>query len=860
MFRFGHRVAAAAMILCLLAACKKENNTDPDSGKPEPVVGEWQTVPAEGGTVKKDDITFTIPGNTFTGETQVGVTQVKTGETLGEDEVSPFYKLTLPVTTAKPVKVSIKSSETYDDICIVAHAPGYDMHNFAAVDFDIPLETTYKDGEYTAEIPAFDNGESTENGSITFGLARIDRGGAPKADNPNKVENVGWHLNKTHSFNIMNSLGDLEAALNQYIAEAIRAIHALGFKVEGDRDIPFSFESTKLKRGEYGRFIQSARGNKWSGIILNKNLVEHLGSDHAELRKTIIHELLHYYQSDYDKRWALTKAKFDSNGEFLMIYESGGTWIERFVADHSYSNIMIEHGVDLLQYGVKWAPKGEFKYQAKGYGLGLVLEWFSQKKGDKSIVTMYEHWRDKGIKTHLEWLEDWCKTTGYDFFDDSNFRDFVEAAADGKVAKGFDYYKFPGSSENQVTINNENPRSKEYDIWKYGGLKSDYYFYQWTNSQGTKDVKGRELVVSQQNENVYGLAYLVEMERYTDEEDVKHTRPKKAEFLGYFMADKPLVVTDEGILSKLVAQSPLTQLFLVTGVVFNKYDEKVQQSVCLAEPDKLELSPKALSFSHDAGTQRVTVDTNKDNISVTSSDASWLTAQYDKTGKTLDVSVRENGNETPREGKIILSAPLDGGKTIADTLIVSQEAGVLKNFVDVRSIELKFKTLENFWAGKICYTSFDCSQDGYVYASAYSDPDEVTSFREGDYQIISAHHSHSNYATGGSDETMSFTMKIDKDLNGEGSFSITRKSWATAGMGMDAIGSTCNMSMSGSFGPDQPNKTYWSGYGILIYDKAPQSFSFSVGGFTAYFEPDNHLDVFNYSTSSTNAVCYILLR
>ena len=83
MFRFGHRVAAAAMILCLLAACKKENNTDPDSGKPEPVVGEWQTVPAEGGNVKKDDITFTIPGNTFTGETQVGVTGVKSGETLG---------------------------------------------------------------------------------------------------------------------------------------------------------------------------------------------------------------------------------------------------------------------------------------------------------------------------------------------------------------------------------------------------------------------------------------------------------------------------------------------------------------------------------------------------------------------------------------------------------------------------------------------------------------------------------------------------------------------------------------------------------------------------------------------------------
>ena len=856
MFRFGHRLAVATMVLCLVAACKKEKTNEPSA----PGTIEWQTVPTEGGAVEKDDITIRIPGETFTTETQVGVTEVMAGETLGEDEVSPFYQVTLPVTIGKPLKVSIKSKETYDDICIVARAPGYDMHSFTAVDFDVPLETTYKDGEYTAEIPAFYNGESTENGNITFGLARIVRDSGTKAGNPNKVKNVGWHLNKTHSFNTMNALGDLEAALNQYIAEAITAIHALGFQVEGERDIPFSFESSSLKPGEYGRFIQSARGNKWSGIILNKKLVENLGSDHTELRKTIVHELMHYYQSEYDTRWALTKAKFDANGEFLMMYESGGTWVERFVADHSYSNIMILHGDDIFKYGVKWAPKDQFNYQSKGYGLGLVLEWLSRKKGDKSIVTLYDHWRDKGIKTHIEWLEDWCNTYDYDFFDDGNFRDFLEAAADGKIAKGFDYYKFPGSSENKVTIKNENPRSKEYDIWKYGGLKSDYYFNHWTNSQGTKDVKGRELVVSQQNENIYGLAYLVELEQYKDEDGVQKSRPKKSQFLGYFMADKPLVVTDEGILGKLVTQNPITQLFLITGVIFNKYDEKVLQTVSLAEADKLEISPDKLSFSHDSGTQRVTVDTNKEDISVTSSDTSWLTASYDKTGKTLDVSVTENGSDKPREGTIVLSAPLDGGKTIEAALSVTQEAGVLKDFVNVRNIEMRFKTLENFWAGKICYTSFDCWQDGYFYASASSTPGELSSVREGDYQIITVHHSHSNYLTGGSDETMSFTMKIDKDLNAEGSFSISRKSWATAGMGMDAIGSTCNMSMSGSFGPDQPDKTYWSGYGILIYNKAPQSFSFSVGGFTAYFEPDNHLDTFNYSTSSTNAECYVLIK
>ena len=93
MFRFGQRLAAATMVLCLVAACKKEKTNEPSA----PGTIEWQTVPTEGGAVEKDDITIRIPGETFTTETQVGVTEVMAGETLGEDECPPSIRSRCPL-------------------------------------------------------------------------------------------------------------------------------------------------------------------------------------------------------------------------------------------------------------------------------------------------------------------------------------------------------------------------------------------------------------------------------------------------------------------------------------------------------------------------------------------------------------------------------------------------------------------------------------------------------------------------------------------------------------------------------------------------------------------------------------------
>ena len=81
----------------------------PENPKPDVPVnnGDWQTVPATGGTIQKDDISITFPDGTFTTDAQVAITEVMKGEIGGEYEASPFYQITMPCNAGKPMTIEI---------------------------------------------------------------------------------------------------------------------------------------------------------------------------------------------------------------------------------------------------------------------------------------------------------------------------------------------------------------------------------------------------------------------------------------------------------------------------------------------------------------------------------------------------------------------------------------------------------------------------------------------------------------------------------------------------------------------------------------------------------------------------------
>lgn len=196
------------------------------------------------------------------------------------------------------------------------------------------------------------------------------------------------------------------------------------------------------------------------------------------------------------------------------------------------------------------------------------------------------------------------------------------------------------------------------------------------------------------------------------------------------------------------------------------------------------------------------------------------------------------------------SANLGKEKTSKDEPKKESAQESQEKYLDVYMIDFASKTLEPY-GGQIGWTSFD--SDGIHYYNIQ----DITSTRSGAYQVVTMkiHQNTFNddpqgyqFKESKLDQDFTLTIKIAKDKTVEGSFHITRKSHA--GAGQPAHPSTCNMTMSGTFGP---LKADCYGKKYVVYQAPLPSFSYSVGGFLAYYWDTNDIRDFSYSTSSTNA-------
>ena len=175
--RYGWlQLLVAAMMVTGFTACtttedKVDDPEQPEKPKPEVPVNndDWQTVPAAGGTIEKDDIAITFPSGTFNADSKVAITEVKKGQIGGDDEVSKFYQIMMPLTTNRPTTIGVKAAKA-DDVYLVFHAPSLGRSTGSTDDTNYFLETNYSDGKYTAQLTTFDNDGETTNSPIIVGL------------------------------------------------------------------------------------------------------------------------------------------------------------------------------------------------------------------------------------------------------------------------------------------------------------------------------------------------------------------------------------------------------------------------------------------------------------------------------------------------------------------------------------------------------------------------------------------------------------------------------------------------------------------------------------------------------------------
>lgn len=183
------------------------------------------------------------------------------------------------------------------------------------------------------------------------------------------IINLGLFNSSTHT-----KVEKFKPLLNGFVKEAIEKITGLGFKIEGNRTIPIYIESLPDRWGQHN---QSTLSDTRSSISVSYQKLSEATPDTAGLRSTIIHELFHYFQSEYDPRPPLIKGrsslsptaalgglwnKLDPEelvGDEVVMYEMGAVWIEHFMNNGQLNaQFLVRDG----EYG-----EGAFLYDQMGF-------------------------------------------------------------------------------------------------------------------------------------------------------------------------------------------------------------------------------------------------------------------------------------------------------------------------------------------------------------------------------------------------------------------------------------------------------------------------------------------------------------
>lgn len=718
--RLWQLMAMLAIILCI-AACKETDGTDID--KPISTVpvssSDWQTVPATGGTIEKGDLALSFPSGTFDKDTRVAITEMKNGPLGGGLDASPFYQITMPQSTSKPMKVSIKADKVDGEANIVVYSPGY-ITMITQETMDSKKEvTTYSNGEYSCTLPAFDASRSKDNTSIFIGLGRIPTGAAAtmatratdESEIIDSVAGVSWRLtieygywerwNKNKQY---NKLKGLLPALNVFIKEAIVDITDLGFKVPKGTRLNYKISSftdlyDKWKKVDQsdGCYFASYISRSFDNIWLKDVLLLNSGNTN-KLRQTIIHETLHNFQEYY---YPFIISPF-ATGEWLAMFEMGSVWIEKY-RNHGEPSAKFQ----LNNGGIVNSFTNDFRlglsssssdikalygdYGEYGYALGPLLHYCVSKNyrygfEDKVVESLYsKYWKvlsdgQSVIDVLSNWYTGTFASKTKDHLQD-HINNYYLALWKGEVMQEFNIVKMQGDVKGALldkiedyeipSLDEKNTKfSLNGKIYPYGceGL----YFQMYSKDFKDGQLLENEMVIRQDAEKL--KTYLL----YSDGDHI-------VQYPYVATADDPIYVSGEELEAWRKKANGYYYFFILTlreedylsksGTIASKESVELRK----AESD-FEISPNAIT-AEEGGDQFTVRLLNTSGAALTCDESDyWFNAEIKKLAggnkeNIMLVTVEENNTNRYRTGKVVVKMMV-GSKAIEKTLSVAQYGGL----------------------------------------------------------------------------------------------------------------------------------------------------------------------------------------
>ena len=132
-----------------------------------------------------------------------------------------------------------------------------------------------------------------------------------------------------------------------------------------------------------------------------------LSATEDDIKFTVIHEILHWFQAFYDPRSNYKKSKKSYSGEELILYEAGAVWAEQFMNGGKLNGNFVKQYLPTYLRSVKDLdavyPSNETqtnKYSNQGYGMSSMLYYFTSPISEMTafgidktkIVDIYKKW------------------------------------------------------------------------------------------------------------------------------------------------------------------------------------------------------------------------------------------------------------------------------------------------------------------------------------------------------------------------------------------------------------------------------------------------------------------------------------
>lgn len=522
-----------ALLSVGLSACSSTEDDMPSPSTPDVPISkdDWQTVPANGGTIDKGDIALTFPSGTFGSDANIAITEVQKGQMGGNNEASKFYQISMPCTTNKPITVKIKSNEEGDNISFVAFANSYCMSNGEDRKAELQYETTYSDGEYSGEysatIPTINGGDADENVKFIIGLGRFNnprkagtRGLLTEVLYEGKVGNISYQLRYpwslfSHNTDVLNRLAPISLKINDYIKESITQITSLGFKVEGEKILYVDFDLNETDWG--GHQVCGIPGGSGYSMWVSLGVKKVLESTEDQIKCTVIHEIFHWFQSYYDPRSNLAKSKKSLSGEETILYEAGAVWAEQFMNSGKLNGEFVKDYLPLYTISVKdldavfsfekdasVTKSSQEKYKRHGYALSTLLYYLTSPIADMKafnidktkIVEIYKKWTT--VPGSGFWpIESWLYDHNSGFLHSTQFDEYVIALMTGKLIEevNINNVGYPEGLERKAVIKELGKKEFKATCYNNGTASHKFDFINYIDNE--KTFKGKEIVVKQ---------------------------------------------------------------------------------------------------------------------------------------------------------------------------------------------------------------------------------------------------------------------------------------------------------------------------------------------------------------------------